>query len=147
MLFRLFFGVNSMPMDKGWARLVVLVIFLTLSILPSCASTQNQESRAAVEKARAEAAPQPKEGDVRTVEGVEYIYGKNVRWMSMPGEPEYVWVRKDQYVPRLLDSFNKALSERDEDRSKTEELKRRLDQLEAEIKRTEGIPAAGQEKQ
>jgi len=147
MLSGLFFGVNSMPMDKGWARLVVLVIFLTLSILPSCASTQNQEGRAAVEKARAEAAPQPKEGDVRTVEGVEYIYGKNVRWLSMPGEPEYVWVRKDQYGPGLLNSLNEALSGRDEDKSKIEELKKRLDQLEAEIKRTGGIPPAGQEKQ
>jgi len=114
-----------------------------LSILPSCALTSKQENSAGVEKARTEVDRQdlrPKLGDVKTVDGVEYIYGKNVRWPTMPGQPEYIWIRKDQYSSGLFDSLNEALSNQAEDKKGIEELERRLDRLEEEVLRVDENP-------
>ncbi len=73
---------------------------------------------------------------------MEYIYGKNVRWPTLPGEPEYVWVRKDQYASRAFDSLRDALSEQSDDRREIEELERRIERLEREIKRLDDAPGA-----
>ena len=48
---------------------------------------------------------QPKPGDIKVVDGVEYIYAKNRKYQLTPYEPEYEWVRKDQYSPALVDSL------------------------------------------
>jgi general secretion pathway protein A len=46
-----------------------------------------------------EAEPEPElkaePGDVRVVEGIEYIYAKNRRYLANPYEPMYVWIRSD----------------------------------------------------
>ena len=76
------------------------------------------------------------------MDGVEYIYGKNVRWPTLPGEPEYVWVRKDQYASRAFDSLMDALSERSDDKKEIEELTGRIERLEREIKRLDDAPGA-----
>jgi hypothetical protein len=37
--------------------------------------------------------PKPELGDVREVNGIEYIYAKNKRYLTNPYEPMYVWIR------------------------------------------------------
>ena len=46
----------------------------------------------------------PKPGDIKVIDGVEYIYARNKKYMLTPYEPENVWIRKDQYSPGLVDS-------------------------------------------
>jgi len=114
---------------------------LLLSIVTCCALPPRQENSADPGKAHADAGARvrlPQPGDLKTVEGVEYIYGKNVRWPTMPGEPEYVWVRKDQYGSRAFDSLRDALA----DKKEMEELTGRIERLEREIKRLDNAPAA-----
>ena len=143
MLCKLFSRVVCSPIAGRCTGHVLFVTLLMLSILPSCALTSKQENSAGVEKARTEVDRQdlrPKLGDVKTVDGVEYIYGKNVRWPTMPGQPEYIWIRKDQYSSGLFDSLNEALSNQAEDKKGIEELERRLDPLEEEVLRVDENP-------
>jgi uncharacterized protein YpmB len=118
---------------------------LLLSIVTCCALPLRQESSADPGKAQGEANARdrkPQYGDLKIVDGVEYIYGKNVRWPTMPMEPEYVWVRKDQYASRAFDSLLDALSERSDDKKEIEELTGRIERLEREIKRLDDAPGA-----
>ncbi len=121
------------------------VAVLLLSIVFSCALPPRQENSADPGEAHADAIARdhnPQPGDLKTMGGVEYIYGKNVRWPTMPGEPEYVWVRKDQYASRAFDSLKEALSERQNDGKEIEQLQRRIERLEREIKRLDDAPGA-----
>ncbi len=140
MLCKLFSLVVCSPIAGRCTGHVLFVTLLMLPILPSCALTSKQENSAGVEKARTEVdrqEPRPKLGDVKTVDGVEYVYGKNVRWPTLLGEPEYIWIRKDQYSSGLFDSLNEALSDQTEDEKAIEELRGRLDRLEEKINRVD----------
>jgi hypothetical protein len=77
----------------------------------------------------AESASKP--GDIKVVDGVEYIYAGNRKYMLTPYEPEYVWERKDQYTPRLGESL---LSDRSSEKE-TKELENRISKLEEELKK------------
>ncbi len=81
---------------------------------------------------------EPQKGDVRVIDGVEYVYGKNPRYMQNAEEPLYIWLRKDQYSPDTLDDFAFRSPVPTE---KEMALKARLDKLEAEYNRKMGIPA------
>ncbi|HVN24004.1 MAG TPA: hypothetical protein VMT71_08525 [Syntrophorhabdales bacterium] len=82
--------------------------------------------------------PEPQKGDVRVIDGVEYIYGKNPKYMQNPQEPLYVWLRRDQYGPDTLDDFAFRAPVPSE---KENALKARLDKLEAEYNKKMGIPS------
>ncbi len=73
-----------------------------------------------------------KPGDIKVIDGVEYIYARNRRYMLTPYEPEYVWVRKDQYSPGLGEGLlsGGAASKKDRD-----EMEKRLAKLEEELKK------------
>jgi hypothetical protein len=77
----------------------------------------------------------PKPGDIQVLDGIEYIYTRNNKFMLTPYEPEYVWIRKDQYVPGVEEQVKTALSN-DKGRA---ELEARLAKLEEEYKKI-GIP-------
>jgi hypothetical protein len=125
--------------------LLALSIFLLPLILPSCALVHRQGDGTAAKETDAERNPRP--GDLKTVDGAEYIYGSNRRFPTVPGEPEYVWVRRDQYSPRLFDSLGEALVNPSQDRGEMEDLERRISKLEEEIKGrgpTTGTAGAGE---
>ena len=73
--------------------------------------------------------PQP--GDIKVIDGVEYIYASNVRYMYTPSEPEYKWIRKDQYAPRIGENLVSVRMPRKE----KEELENRISKLEEDLKR------------
>ena len=80
---------------------------------------------------------EPKPGDTRVTDGVEYIYTKNRRYMSQPYEPEYVWVRKDQYSPGLFESLRaRAPGPTKEEK----EMEARIARLEEDLKKTGAPP-------
>lgn len=75
----------------------------------------------------------PKPGDIKVVDGVEYIYASNRRYMYSPYEPEYIWIRKDQYSPRIgegLLSGGGGMGKKEK-----EEFEKRMAKLEEELKK------------
>ncbi|MCX8021324.1 MAG: hypothetical protein N2745_00940 [Syntrophorhabdaceae bacterium] len=73
----------------------------------------------------------PKPGDIKVIDGVEYIYTSNRRYLLTPYEPEYIWVRKDQYNPRLGENLLTGGAARRE----REEVERRISRLEEDLKK------------
>jgi hypothetical protein len=106
--------VASRP-GKAAQRLVILLVGF---LLVSCAHFP----------------PEPQKGDVRVIDGVEYVYGKNPRFMVTPQEPLYVWLRRDQYAPDTLDDFTFRAPIPTE---RQNELQARIAKLEAELKQRE----------
>lgn len=74
----------------------------------------------------------PKPGDIKVIDGVEYIYAHNRRYMVTPYEPENVWIRKDEYSPGMFESLSKALSADDKERKQLED---RIAKLEEDLKK------------
>jgi hypothetical protein len=91
--------------------------------------TKGATKTAAAQKVE-ESQPQP--GDIRVIDGVEYIYAKNKRYMSTPWEPEYVWYRKDQYSPGFLEGLasKPAASTKEQ-----KEMEQRIAKLEEDLKK------------
>ena len=75
---------------------------------------------------------EPKPGDINDVDGIEYIYAKNRRYMSTPYEPEYIWIRKDQYSPGLFDSLR---SRSPAPTKEEKEMEARIAKLEEDLKK------------
>lgn len=113
-----------------------LVFFLTFALV-SCShiplAKKTEAPKEKKEKKVETVEQEPKPGDVKVVDGVEYIYVRNRRFGLSPQEPEYVWVRKDEYRPGLADAISGIFTERRE----RQELERRIAKLEEELKRKE----------
>ncbi len=54
----------------------------------------------------AEEVKEPELGDIKIIDGIEYIYVRNRKYMLTPYEPAYVWIRKDQYAPGIGESLS-----------------------------------------
>lgn len=132
-------SVLSSPSRKGLLKLVVILVSLFLvscshpTVMNRNGTADSQKKPETAQKAR-EAEPRP--GDTRVVDGVEYVYGKNVRYMASPGEPEYAWVRRDQYSPGPLES---SRSRTGTPTKEQKEMAERIARLEEELK-TGGAP-------
>lgn len=86
-----------------------------------------------------EEAKDPKPGDIKVIDGVEYIYARNRRYVMNPGiEPENVWVRKDQYSPGLMQSIVDRVTEGSK-KEKTA-MEQRIAKLEEELKKKNIAP-------
>ena len=118
---------------KGWATIPASAVLVALCglLLISCATTQNEKIASAPQKV---VATEPQLGAIKMINGIEYVYSKNRRWQCIPGEPEYVWVRKDLYSPRLFDSLKESATERKE----LDRMKERIEQLEKELNKQAG---------
>lgn len=75
---------------------------------------------------------EPKPGDIKIIDGVEYIYAHNRRYMLTPYEPENVWIRKDEYSPGMFESLAKSFSGNEKERK---ELESRIAKLEEDLKK------------
>ena len=85
----------------------------------------------------------PKPGDVRVVDGVEYIYARNRKFNISPDEPEYQWVPKDQYSPGVFDSVaSRMTGQSTADKQERAELQQRMAKLEADITNKKTTPQA-----
>ena len=77
----------------------------------------------------------PMEGDVRVIDGLEYVYGRNVKYMSTPGEPLYVWVSRDMFSPSMGDIFPARAGSPTKAKEKDlTELQQRLAKLERAVR-------------
>jgi hypothetical protein len=123
-------------MRKYIALLLVLVL-VSCSYIPfvkkkSDGPSQADKKTEKVEKKEKVAEGEPKPGDIRVIGGVEYIYARNRRYLLDNVEPEYVWIRKDQYSA----GFGENLLTRDRgDKKERDELQQRISKLEEELKK------------
>ena len=115
-----------------------LPIILVLCMLASCSlpfgGKKTEQTPPKTETGTKVETALPKPGDIKIVEGVEYIYAKNRRYMIAPYEPEYIWIRKDQYSPGLYDTVVGSFSN-SADKKQQQELEQRLAKLEENIKK------------
>jgi hypothetical protein len=126
-----------------------LVIVLLVCLLASCShipfiGKKTDQAPAKTEKGEAVEDNQPKPGDIKMVNGVEYIYAKNRKFMAMPYEPEYIWVRKDEYSPGLFDTLTDKLGSGTANKQQNQELQQRMAKLEEEVKNKNAQPQTPQ---
>ena len=114
-----------------------LLIILLVCLLASCSIPFGKKTpppeATKTEKGEKIEDNKPRPGDIKMVDGVEYIYAKNIRFAQAPYEPEYVWVRKDQYTPSLFDKITGKGSE-GMNKQERDELDKRMAKLENELK-------------
>ncbi len=117
---------------------LVIIVFIascsTFSKKKEDTSAKNPPAKAdkKAEKIEKVEESNPKPGDIKVIDGVEYIYASNRKFMLTPYEPEYVWIRKDQYTPRMGENL---LSGGTANKKEREEMEKRLAKLEEELKK------------
>jgi hypothetical protein len=131
---------SPMYIRTAQALLVLLVTlaFFSCSYLPFHEKTDtvakaDDKLPAKEEKGERLDQEEPKPGDIKVLDGIEYIYSRNKKYMLTPYEPEYVWIRKDQYTPGLGETVMSAVS--GTSKKERDELEARLAKLEAEYKK------------
>jgi len=127
-----------------------ILIILTVLFLSSCsylpfAKKKDEQSKPdqkkTAQKVDIEEAREPKPGDIKVLDGVEYIYARNRKYGYNNTEPEYMWIRKDQYSPGIIESMiSSALGTSKKERTALEE---RIAKLEAELKKKNAGPQMG----
>jgi len=121
---------------RKWVALLLLLFLASCSMWPfGSKKTSQTDTKKDTKTAKAESVQQksePKPGDINVVDGVEYIYAKNRRYMSTPYEPEYIWIRKDQYSPGLFDSLR---SRSPAPTKEEKEMEARIAKLEEDLKK------------
>jgi len=125
-------------------KLIVLLIALSLvscSTNPfakkkdeSTGTTGSEAKKGQSQKTTQIGEEAPKPGDIKVLDGVEYIYARNKRWQFTPYEPEYMWIRKDQYSPGWGENLLTRGKSKDQ-----KELETRLAKIEEEMKK-KGLP-------
>jgi hypothetical protein len=124
-----------------------LLIILLVCLLASCSIPFGKKTpppeTAKTEKGEKIEDNKPKPGDIKMVDGVEYIYAKNRRFAQAPYEPEYVWVRKDQYSPGLFDTLT-GKAGAGMNKQERDELEKRMAKLEQDLKNKNAASQGGQ---
>jgi hypothetical protein len=117
-------------------KLLVLLLVLTLVSCswPFGKKAQNAPAKSEKGDLVGESST-PKPGDVRLVDGKEYIYAGNRKFGISPDEPQYQWVPKDQYSPGVFDSVaSRITGQSAEDKKERAELQQRMAKLEDDLK-------------
>jgi hypothetical protein len=138
---------------KKYIALFVVFAMFSCSYVPFFGKKQDKTAETAKktdkkDKAKGERADvqemivsDPKPGDIQVLDGIEYIYTRNKKYMLTPYEPEYVWVRKDQYVPGLGEQVGTAFG--GASKKERDELEARLAKLEEDYKKKGLAPQMG----
>jgi hypothetical protein len=128
-----------------------LLVFLLVLVLVSCSwpfgkKTQNAPAKSEKGELVGES-DKPKPGDVRLIDGKEYIYAGNRKFGMSPDEPQYQWIPRDQYSPGVFDAVaNRVTGQSAADKKERAELQQRMTKLEADLNQKKASPqaAAGQ---
>jgi hypothetical protein len=124
-----FMSLKKIPLLAGGSML------LLVSLLISCSTSTGQKGpadAAKTEKGEKLRQAGPVSGDVRLVNGVEYVYAHNSKFGVTPDEPEYAWVRKEYYSPGANEPpLSNSVWEKER-----KELLERLEKLEAAVKQS-----------
>lgn len=127
--------------------LVLLVVFLaSCSYMPWGKKKDEDPSKTAKKtdsatqkksvRGDAEEVAEPQLGDIKVIDGVEYIYTRNRKYMLTPYEPPYVWIRKDQYTPGIGEALSFSIGgSGGPSKKERDELEKRIAKLEEELKK------------
>lgn len=94
------------------------------------ASSQKKSARGDAEEIQ-----EPQMGDIKVIDGIEYIYTRNRKYMLTPYEPPYVWVRKDQYGEGIGETLSFGIGGSAQSKKERDELEKRIAKLEEELKK------------
>ncbi len=123
------------PMRKYLVLLIIVTLTASCGMWPfskkDSAATKTTGAKGEKLEKLDETGGTPKPGDIKVIDGVEYIYTSNRRFLLSPSEPEYVWVRKDQYSPRIGENLLTGGANKKE----REETERRISKLEQDLKK------------
>ncbi len=121
-------------------RIIVNLILIFVSLFLIACSHDSATKKKPVDESQeyAEAAIKarktgPLEGDVRVMNGLEYVWGRNVKYMNNPVEPPNIWVRRDLYTPSLIDTIPGRVGSPTEAKELSE-LEQRLAKLERAVR-------------
>ena len=129
----------------------IIIILLAATFLSSCSylpftkkkdeATKTNQNKSVQKKTDIDEIKEPKPGDIRIIDGIEYIYARNRKYLLERGEPENVWIRKDQYSPGIIQSMvSDALGPSQKERTAMEG---RIAKLEEELKKRNLAPQMG----
>lgn len=137
---------GNVPVSGRRCLLEVITILFCLLLL-SCSSTGDKEKSKMPESERyalsaIEARKTgPLEGDVCVIDGLEYVWTKNSRYMTTPTEPMFVWAPRYLYTPSYLDTFSGQIGYPVKKTKEMIELEERLARLEAAVRGQSTAPA------
>lgn len=121
--------------SKNAVMLLLVFLFASCSSMPFSEKKQltvlGTESNTGKTVSVEESAP-PQPRDIKVIDEVEYIYAQNRRYMFTPYEPLYVWIRKDEYTPRMGENL---LTRNAEEKEHLKDLEERIKRLEEELKK------------
>jgi len=137
-----------------------LIIVLLVTVLASCSympwgkkkdedpsKTAKKTDSATAQKKPARGEPEelkePEMGDIKVIDGVEYIYVRNRKYMLTPYEAPYIWIRKDQYSPGIGEALSFSVGGKGPSKKEKDELEKRIAKLEEELKRKGIQPQMG----
>jgi hypothetical protein len=127
--------------------LLLLIITFFCVLLVSCSTGDKNkgmsESQILARDAIEARKTGPLEGDVCVIDGVEYIWTKNSRYMTSPTEPMFIWAPRYLYTPSYLDTFPGQIGYPVKKTKEMIELEERLARLEAAV-RGQSTPQASQ---
>jgi hypothetical protein len=103
-------------------KLLILVVILSLvsCSMPFGKKKTAQTPEKPTKGERVDSGSEPKPGDIKLVDGVEYIYARNRRYNTVNSEPEYIWYRKDQYSPGLFESVKGSIGSSSDKKERAE---------------------------
>jgi hypothetical protein len=118
---------------RGVAGCAVIIVVAAM-VMSSCAFRETTKAPDVIYQGNVQKTEEaPNAGSIKMINGYEYIYAKNRRYLTAYYEPEYVWIRKDLYSPSLFESLAQSHAQSDKE---YQDLKKRIDLLEAELNKT-----------
>jgi len=121
----------------SWLRgslCTLTILFLTFSLL-CCSTAKKSESPEQLMLDATDARKTgPLPGDVRVINGVEWVYGRNVKYMDSAAQPLYVWLPREYYTPSTSDTMPGRVGYPTKKTKETLALEERLAKLEAQMR-------------
>jgi hypothetical protein len=129
---------QCMRINRSWSCVVALFLtffFVSCSSMPDVQEKSTKISKTTVNEKEVKnlRQPEPQPGDIKVIDDVEFIYASNRRYMFTPYEPLYVWIKKEEYTPRMGENL---LTRNPEEEKHLRELEERIKRLEDELKKT-----------
>jgi hypothetical protein len=123
--------------NRSWKYAVTLLLVFFLASCSSMSFSEKKELTAWGTEPKTSKTPSvewlaPEPGDVKVIDDVEFIYASNRRYMFSPYEPLYVWMKKDEYTPRMGENL---LTRNSEEEKHLKELEERIKRLEEELRK------------
>ena len=120
-------------------RCLLIILLFSVALL-ACSSPfkkppeNREQALAEAAETRKKDGPQP--GDIRVINGMEWVYGRNVKYMNTMYEPLHVWLPREVYTPSTSDTMPGRVGYPVKKTKEVLALEERLAKLEAQVRGT-----------